>query len=240
MNGRVTESTGSIDRFARIDEVQGTWTGDTFTGGTGNDRFIGDGGDNVIEGNAGFDTIRYDRSGLDHIVADLAAGTVKHVWSSGFVRTGSWIDRVSGIEDISASNGDDVVKGANVAEEIRGRSGNDNLQGRGGADIIEGEDGDDRLVGGGGNDFLDGGTGSDTLRGDSGSDDFAFHGGSGGDTVLDFADGQDQIIVIGSFTFTDFNPTQVGADVLLTQGADTLLLKNFLVANLSDADFVYL
>jgi Ca2+-binding RTX toxin-like protein len=240
MQGRVTEGPGVVDRFSRIDEVQGSLTDDTFTGNTGNDRFIGDGGDNIIDGGAGYDVARYDRGGLDHITANLATGTVKHVWTSGFVRIGAWTDRVSGIEEIHGSDGDDRIFGGNAAERFRGQNGNDDLRGLGGNDTLEGENDNDRLQGGGGDDFLDGGSGTDTLRGDSGADGFAFEAGNGADTVLDFADGQDEIVVTGNFTFTDFNPTQVGADVLLTRGADTLLLRNFLVGNLSDADFNYI
>ena len=55
-------------------------------------------------------------------------------------------------------------------EAVKGSAGNDVLVGNGGSNALFGLAGNDRISGRGGNDFLDGGAGTDTLDGGPGTD----------------------------------------------------------------------
>ncbi|MGB0343270.1 MAG: calcium-binding protein [Parvibaculales bacterium] len=82
-------------------------------------------------------------------------------------------DILSGIEQIYATNHNDVIIG-NKADNIIYALNGDN--------IVSGGDGNDRLVGGSGKDVLEGGNGNDVLGGLSGDD--ILRGGAGDDTLL--------------------------------------------------------
>jgi Ca2+-binding RTX toxin-like protein len=93
------------------------------------------------------------------------------------------------------TSGADTINGTASADEIRGESGNDSLLGRGGNDEMDGGKGRDTLVGGLGNDTLDGDKGNDLLTGGAGSDVFRLSNQDGRDTITDFQDGLDLILI---------------------------------------------
>jgi Ca2+-binding RTX toxin-like protein len=71
---------------------------------------------------------------------------------------------VSGIENVTGGNGDDLLIGDNANNFLRGgAAGNDILLGGGGIDTLWGLAGRDFLIGGLGADNLDGGAGDDIL-----------------------------------------------------------------------------
>ena len=69
--------------------------------------------------------------------------------------------------------------------------GQDFLGGSWGADYLQGGAGNETLLGNDGNDVLDGGAGNDWLDGGYGSDTYVLKAGGGSDTVIDFANYQD-------------------------------------------------
>ncbi|MDG1208881.1 MAG: hypothetical protein P8Q48_17205 [Paracoccaceae bacterium] len=69
------------------------------------------------------------------------------------------------------------------------------LVGGGGKDLLTGGGGKDELDGGGGKDTLVGGRGRDELTGGAGRDTFKFERGDGRDTITDYRQGQDRIVV---------------------------------------------
>lgn len=257
MNGTVTEDTGARDVFRRIDEVQGSRLDDIFRGGAGDDRFIGDAGDDRILGGDGFDLARYDRSGLDGILADLRAGEVMEEWTSGYGRIGSWIDQLRGIEWIRGSNGDDRFFGDGAANRFEGRDGDDQARGGAGDDRLEGEGGDDRLFGedgedwleaGAGSNRLDGGAGDDTLFseggsniliGGSGGDQFRFAQAAGTHVIRDFADGVDHLRFDGAARLADIGRARDGSDSILTFGDQTVRVLGVLPGDLGPDDFLF-
>ena len=94
------------------------------------------------------------------------------------------------------------LSGNNGGNGLEGNAGANLVKGMGGNDWLRGMAGNDSLDGGTGNDALVGGTGRDTLRGGAGADDFVFlsasHSGPSAttrDAVLDFARGQDDIVL---------------------------------------------
>ncbi len=170
---------GGTDTFTGIDEVRGSTFNDILTGGSGDDQFITQAGNDTVNGGAGFDTVRYDRIGVDSLEVDLGNETATGTWD-GFAFT----DTLISIEKARGSEGDDILTGS---------AGNDILVGNGGADT---------LSGGAGNDKLNGGDGGDTLTGGAGADIFVYTAKTdstttGTDTITDFTAGEDQI------TFTD-------------------------------------
>ncbi len=135
---------------------------DTLIGGAGMDSLYGENGDDlfivdpdgggvwdVYEGQAGLDTISYER--FNH-----------GVWID-FATLGGWSwapqakliygDYITNIENVTGSHFNDVIFGDAGWNVIKGLIGNDELYGR---------DGDDVLDGGFGGDRLDGGLGVDT------------------------------------------------------------------------------
>ncbi|WP_136661282.1 calcium-binding protein, partial [Nitratireductor sp. XY-223] len=141
---------------------------------------------------------------------------------------------------IYGGDGDDRLTGGGGDDKIFGGDGNDRLTGGGGDDKIFGGDGDDTLYGGrvvvfrrvaesaatqsetthyfsgSGGDTLEGGKGNDTLHGGDGSDRFVFGAGDGTDTILDFEDGTDILVIKGDLKFSDLDIKQSGHDTVIT------------------------
>lgn len=151
--GTATDGSGGTDTLDTIENVSGSVFGDTLTGDTGDNSFRGLRGNDIINGGAGSDWVRYDKdyifSGVLGVTVNLAAGTA----TDGFGDT----DTLISIENASGSAANDV------------------LTGDGGANILLGQYGDDTLAGGGGNDTLNGGADNDTaiLAGTQGSYTFS-------------------------------------------------------------------
>jgi Ca2+-binding RTX toxin-like protein len=109
-------------------------------------------------------------------------------------------DVLVGIENVSGTVFDDVIKGDGLDNVLAGAFGDDVLEGRDGDDIISG---DAKFVGQidatehdtfDGNDFIDGGAGNDTLIGDAGNDTLL--GGTGNDEL--FGDQGDDLLIGGT------------------------------------------
>ena len=162
------------------DTVLGGTGDDVLRGGAGDDRLIGDGdgaakaspdpggGDDLIDGDDGSDTVLYigRRAGVR---VDLAAATMN--------AAGGERDRLEDVENITGGLGPDVLIGDSRRNWIEGHPGDDDLRGGGG---------NDRLVGGAGTDPVDGrGT---PRAGASGSERAAHSGGRVSANRLDVAE----------------------------------------------------
>ena len=95
---------------------------------------------------------------------------------------------------LHGDSGNDTLIGSGGFDTLYGGSDNDLLFGDAGSDSLDGGSGNDVLIGGSGSDLLDGGTGVDRLIGGSGSDVFVF-AAADGDTIGDFEDGIDRIMI---------------------------------------------
>jgi Ca2+-binding RTX toxin-like protein len=182
--------------------------------GTGNDRMYGEGGldsfwvglgNDTIDGGDGIDAVFY-RLSQQLVALDLESGSAI---SEG-------IDTLISIESAYGTSGNDVLLGSAMGNALSGEDGDDRIDGRGGDDILIGGAGSDTIAGGAGADALTGGAGNDTLDGGTEADDLtgsAGHdvmtGGAGadlfifrewidvaqGDTIEDFTQGVDKIVV---------------------------------------------
>lgn len=137
----------------------------------------------------------------------------------------------AGDDTIYGGAGGDVLAGGGDDDELHGGSQNDTLNGGGGNDELSGDAGGDRLTGNAGIDLLAGGSGADT---------FVFRGGFGQDTVTDFTDDQDTILLgrnLGVTTIAEAlaRATDVSGDVVFAfAGGETLTVANATKAQLAD------
>src|SRR5262245_236882 len=193
------------------DVIRGDAGANRLLGGDGDDRLAGRGGNDFLDGGSGSDTAGYAQD-TQGVTVDLVAGT-----ASG---AAAGIDTLVSIENVGGGLGQGIIRGD------------------AGANRLLGGDGNDRLVGRGGDDSLTGGLGADT---------FVFNLGFGQDTITDFAAGTapgHDIIEIDDAIFADFAAvqsasTQVGADVVINAGTDTLTLQNINLASLVADDFLF-
>ncbi len=176
-----------------------------FTRG-GNDNIKDNGAGNLIIAGAGNDLVR-GRGGNDVI----EGGTGRDRLKGG-----------AGHDTLLGEEGRDKLYGGGGSDLLLGGGDWDVLFGGKGADVLEGGDGGDLLTGGDGNDILSGGDGGDILTGGKGADQFVFHADEAGlDTINDFNDAVDTILLYGFgddaalsahqihgrlYLFIDYNP----------------------------------
>ena len=142
--GRVrNDGHGDTDTIrGRVWEIRGSDFSDTIIGSGNDESFIGRAGNDRIDGGGGFDRLRFDRFwnviiGLD---VDLEDGTAEGVWDGK-----AFSYKVSNIEEVRGSYGDDRLSDG---------PGNDKLDGGEGDDILSSVQGNDTLTGGSGYDIF--------------------------------------------------------------------------------------
>ncbi|MEX0284431.1 MAG: tandem-95 repeat protein [Paracoccaceae bacterium] len=200
------------DTLFGVHEIRGTNAEDTYIGGTGDERFLPEGGDDTVDGGDGVDLVRYDRTDIGPVFVDLriqdgSANAFGSKSGQNFQQTLQNIEDVRGslrrvdefgdIIEVNgiALSGDDVITGDAADNRLRGRSGDDTLDGDDGNDRLDGEDGNDELSGSLGDDTLRGGNGDDLLDGGDGND--ILEGGAGFNGFR-LSEGQDTLDLGGS------------------------------------------
>ncbi len=189
-----------------------------------------DGGDDVIDGGAGFDfaVLHYTGRAQGITLDNSNAAAVNTIYAGG-VASGS----IANVERIAfrGGNGDDNVTGGASYDDLAGGAGNDVLRGGLGAD---------RLEGGAGNDVLDGGGGFDTVYYDAYSGAVSVNlalqgyaqntGWSGRDTLIGIerleASGDKNIQLTGDSGSNEFYAYSAGGNTVTVRGgagSDTLL-----------------
>jgi len=103
-------------------------------GGAGNDVFVGNSANNVLDGGAGSDTVIFTgQTGINVTLNDTGADVI--------VTHDGETDTLRSIENIQGTTGNDVLIGNSFNNTLSG--------GASGADTLSGGAGDDRLIGGG-------------------------------------------------------------------------------------------
>jgi len=225
------QGTGNVDGI-------GNTLGNAISGNDGNNKLYGVAGDDNLDGGNGDDTLAggigndvlNGGAGADRMIGGTANDTyyvnhpgdvVVEVAQGGTDTVQSWSNYALGVEVenlVLMFEAPGAVIGAGNALDnvVTGNLLNNTLFGVAGAD---------RLDGGVGDDGLDGGAGNDTLTGGAGRDRFTFNfktGAVGRDTVLDFTNGQDQIVVAGKGG--SFGAFQAGGGSVVQDGSDVLVL----------------
>ncbi|MEO0988609.1 MAG: calcium-binding protein, partial [Cyanobacteria bacterium J06639_14] len=213
MNSTINKNNQIIDGTADSDIFTINGSDNTVNAGGGSDTIVSNGRGSRVNGEAGND-----------VISANGANTI-----------------------VNGGEGDDRIAGNGANSSLNGGAGNDTLSGNGSGARINGGSGDDLLSGIGTNVRLTGGTGSDTFTwgvDDSDSDLFVI--------VNDFEDGQDRIQIgqvvsgggTGSFgpltqlEFSDLTIAQQGADTVISNGSDTLMvLSDIQASQITAADF---
>ena len=164
---------GSDFLFGNVEDnvLDGQGGNDRLNGDAGRDTLIGGGGNDVMDGGADNDVMT-GGAGNDVYVVDNALDVVTEVLGNGQDLVKSMVTLTLGlnVEDglvLNLAGG--IMNGNTLINHLTGAAGADRLNGRAGADI---------------------------LRGGTGTDQFVFTGSNeDGDTILDFAHGQDQILL---------------------------------------------
>jgi len=128
----IGSNTGN-DTFKEIQNIIGSEYADTF---------IGDSGDNTINGGGDNDTIDYSTTGFGTagINADLSTGIItdKDI-NSSTIKT----DTVISIENVIGSEKDDIIKGNDKDNVLKGGADKDEIYASKGKDTLDGGDGND-------------------------------------------------------------------------------------------------
>lgn len=123
-------------------ELRGTDNNDSIIGSSGDDRFILEGGNDTLDAGAGFDLLRFDRSGMTSVNVDLVAGT-----ATGIYNGAAFSHQISGIEEVRGTrSGDDMLFGDTNDNALFGFGGDDTFKSIGGFDFINGGDGFDTVL----------------------------------------------------------------------------------------------
>lgn len=180
---------GTQDRLYNINGLIGTRFDDVLIGDAGINSFMGNGGNDVIDGGDGIDSVRYDQA-LEGVYVDLDAGVAYDgmgYWTSGPLQFGGGMNAgfsVDGGMDVLTNI--EYVIGSKYEDRFFGNAANNKFWGGAGFDMFDSRD-----------------AGADTLLGGA-DDDFYFV--KPGDVVVEFAgEGSDTVISFGNFTITAGN-----------------------------------
>lgn len=229
----VIDPFGGTDTFTGIEVFRATFHDDVITAGAGWQEIRTYSGDDIVDGAIGTQLVSYfqDASygGFAGVSVDLSATD-----ASGFATAVDGfgdIDQLRGIEQIRGTGAEDYIRGNALDNFLRGDAGDDALYGEEGSDTLHGGRDDDLIEGGTGDDVLRGETGMDTLEGGVGSDEltggyhgdeFVFHSGdaSSGDTITDFALGEDTLVLLDGLTITALTEGEFGGEAGLDTRVD--------------------
>lgn len=222
-------------------------------GNTLNNELTGNGGINVLRGEAGDDRIYgadptqpaersldqgdrlYGDSGDDLLKGDGGDDLLKGGADDDVLRGGSGNDTLNGeagADQLYGEEGNDSLNGGNDNDRLKGGNGNDSLNGEGGNDTLNGEadqdtlnggEGDDTLLGGAGNDTLNGGNGTNLLQGEAGND--TLDGRQGSNTLEGGSDHDIYLLAAANPNQTIVEAANGGIDTIQT--GDTFSLGNF-------------
>lgn len=198
-----------LDTLVSIEGIVGSRYNDTLIGNAGSNLFEDRGGDDLVNGGDGIDSVAYS-VGVGGVVVDLA------IVGPQSIGGGRGNDTLISIENVGGSFFDDALYGDTSANSLSGLDGSDLLVARAGNDILAGGAGDDTLLGGDDTDFLLSDAGDDLIDGGDGLD-LALYISEGGPVSVSLANS---------------GPQSVGGG----QGVDTLInVEGLIGSNFDDS-----
>jgi Ca2+-binding RTX toxin-like protein len=209
---------------------------ENLTGSNFNDVLEGNGGNNVLAGGAGIDTVSYEHA-ASGVTVSLAINSAQNTGGAG-------TDDLLSFENLTGSAFGDVLTGSSGANVLSGLAGNDTLNGGDGADTLTGGAGLDK--------FLFTATADSSPSAPDLITDFA-HGvdiidfsaidantssNAGGDQAFSFG-GQNSNVVANSVTWNESSGnTIVQADVDANTTAEFTIVLTGVNHNLPASDFI--
>lgn len=137
-------------------DLIGTNEEDTLTGGSGSTRFVGNAGNDYMDGGQGIDTVDYgSETGPNGVYVnllgrgqytDLAGPDGNPMAPDTAFDTWGDLDTVTNIRNVIGTAHDDVIYGGNHDNDLQGGGGDDILLGGGRNDAIDGGDGIDTAI----------------------------------------------------------------------------------------------
>lgn len=236
-NGTVWAVNDILQRFPAPSGGVGTWSNETFVGGSTPEYLDGSIGDDVILGGSGDDTI----------MGGMGEGNYGSLTDNDVLFGGNGNDTIDGQRGddyLYGDDGDDTLKGGEGVDRLYGGAGNDTLDAGDvrytGLGFIQ-ESSDDLLVGGEGDDSLIGGLGRNTYAFTSGFGHDRLHltetfgymqeiGAPAETAVLRFGTG---------ISASSLDIAQVGDDLVITSGSDTLTIVGFALRNGASIEFLF-
>lgn len=233
--------TGFGESALMINNGKITGANAAINGGNGSDKLINTG---QINGNInlGFGNDVIDNRGDISGVVNGGWGNDTYIVKHGHYDIeeglGGGNDTIKTIYDVDTSDLEieNVLLSGRNDLTITGNESDQSLRGNAGRNIIDGNGGDDTITGGKGNDILTGGMGWDH---------FVFATGCGRDVITDFSIlSVNEILDLsgleGIAGFDDLIANHVkvrGADVIIVDGSDRIVLKNVDVTELGESEF---
>ena len=234
---------------------------DVLFAGRGADKFIfdvTDSGTDIVFGLDDYDSLEFTNFGYATL-SEISTHLVQVGPDTVFTDQGVTVTfRAASVAEVEAAlvlqgnpvgtDNDDVlvgtddnntIDGGDGDDSIAGSGGNDTLNGDAGDDVITGGRDDDTISGGAGNDTLNGGGGNDILTGGEGVDTFVFNPNEAGSrTVTDLETGD--VVDLSAFGYSTTNEavsymTQVGSDVVFTDGDVTIIFSNVTIDDVAAA-----
>ncbi|MEM1279855.1 MAG: calcium-binding protein, partial [Cyanobacteria bacterium P01_H01_bin.152] len=199
-----------LDNLVLNPDLQGDAASNVLVGTDPQDvTIVGGAGDDTVAGHLGHDLI-LGEAGQDIVRGDL-----------NFRPPGGPV------------GGDDLMFGGDGDDRLGGKGGNDWLVGGLGNDAMWGDHGSDVLYGGLGDDTLTG----DDFSGGTGDDLFVLAPGDGTDTITDFGNGNDRILLLDCLTFEQLTLQTVNGDTQIAFGTETLAIVKGRT-DLTEGDFI--
>ena len=170
----ITGNTGkdTIDGKDGNDSLNGGGADDSLTGGAGNDTLTGEDGIDTLTGGLGNDI--YILEGFDVVVEGVGQGTDEVRSATAINMTGALANienaklLASASTSILGNDLNNILTGNGGGNFLLGGIGNDTLNGGEGNDTLEGSDGNDKMIGGKGNDVYQVLTKTDTVTENAG------------------------------------------------------------------------
>ena len=129
--GLAVDGHGGTDTLISIERVRGSAFSDTLIGSNGGEVFIGDFGNDVINGGGGVDFASWEYAALE-------AGGVNAFIASGAGKvTFQGADTLASIEGLGGTHSGDTLRGGTGNQWFRGHGGSDVLNGGAGADTAD-------------------------------------------------------------------------------------------------------
>ncbi|MBL0936738.1 MAG: heme peroxidase, partial [Rhizobiaceae bacterium] len=202
-----SQMTARVGQNGIADELDGTDAPNLLIGRGGNDILNGGLGDDTLIGGAGGADVLNGGEGDDVLDGGAGANDVAEyagpVTDFNFARDGAGRIVVTDLNALNGSEGSDTLIGierlafqGQAGTIVAGSNASDTYIGPGVTQIVLGFGGDDNLDGGGGADILAGGAGNDIVAGGGGADTILWRSGDGRDFV-DGGAGVDEFHVAG-------------------------------------------